>query len=79
MEETFKFSKDFLLYMENKEYETFMTMDLTPYKGKWIAIYGQEVISCGKNFKTVFNQAKKKLPNKHPFFTMVPGGESWIF
>lgn len=65
--------------MENKEYDTFMKMDLTPYRGKWIAIYGREVISYGKSFTMVFNQAKKKFPNKHPFFTMVPGRESWIF
>ncbi len=62
-----------------KEYETFMKMDLTPYRGEWIAIYGREVICHGKKFGAVFDQAKKKLPGKHPFFSMVPGKESWIF
>ncbi len=77
--ETFILYKGFLISMVNEEYDIFMKMDLTPYRGKWIAISGKDVISYGKTFKTVFDQAKRKHPDKHPFFTMVPGKESWIF
>lgn len=65
--------------MIDDEYKAFMKMDLIPYRGEWIAIYGKKVVAHGKKFNSVFDDAKRKCPGKHPFFSMVPGKETWIF
>jgi hypothetical protein len=46
--------------------------NLGKYVGKWIAIVGDEVVSTGSDAKNVFDEAKKKYPQKEPLILKVP-------
>ncbi len=65
--------------MIDDEYQAFMKLNLTPYSGKWIAICEKKVVAHGKKFNAVFDEAKRKCPGKHPFFSLVHGKETWLF
>ncbi len=59
--------------MDDKDYEAFLRMNLSPYQGEGVAICGEKVICHGKNFNNVFNSAKKSALGWTPFLSMVPG------
>ena len=44
----------------NKNYQSFMNFNVDKFIGEWIAICDEKIISHGKSFKNVFNEAKKK-------------------
>ena len=53
-------------------YESFISMDLSEYAGKWIAIDNGKVIAEDYDFKKVFQKAKELIPsNKRPFITKI--------
>lgn len=58
-------------------YDYFIKMDTTPYKGQWIAIANEKVIDHGRKADTVYYRAKKKNPTadislaKIPFYDVV--------
>ncbi len=54
-------------------------INFAPYGGEWVAIHNSQVISHGKNVKTVFYAAKKIYPQEIPHLMKVPGKEAWIF
>jgi len=55
------------------EFQCLLSMpDLGKYVGKWIAIVGGEVVSTGSDAKNVFEEAKKKYPQKEPLILKVP-------
>lgn len=47
--------------------------------GEWVAICDNKIISHGENVKEVFNEAKKKCPNKRPLLTKISDKETMIF
>jgi hypothetical protein len=63
----------------NKNYQSFMNLNVDKFIGEWIAICDEKIISHGKSFKNVFNEAKKKCPKHRPLFTRVPDNEAMIF
>lgn len=65
--------------MRDKDYQSFLNLDLSLYNGEWIAICENKVVSHGKNVKSVYYEAKKKYPGKIPALARVPGKEAWIF
>lgn len=55
------------------EFQCLLSMpNLGKYVGKWIAIVGDEVVSTGSDAKNVFDEAKKKYPQKEPLILKVP-------
>jgi hypothetical protein len=46
--------------------------NLGDYVGKWIAIVGDKVVASGKDGKVVFEEVKKKYPEKEPLILKVP-------
>ncbi len=77
--ETFKFSKEFHQKMKDNPLDDLRHLDLSPYKGEWIAILNHQVISHGIKMKDVYYDARKKFPGKTPFITKMPGKEVWLF
>lgn len=60
-------------------YNHFLETNLEDYKGKWIAICDNIIISHGKNLKKVVEEAKKKCGTKKFLMAKVPSGETMIF
>ena len=65
--------------MIDKNYEFFMKTDMSHYLGKWVAICDEKIISSGDSAKKVFEDAKKKCPNKKPLLTKIPEKDTMIF
>ena len=61
--------KQMLSYQDN--YESFISMDLSEYAGKWVSIDNGKVIAEDYDFKKVFRKTKELIPNKRPFITKV--------
>lgn len=60
-------------------YNFFLETDLDNYKGEWITICDNNVISHGNNLKEIVEEAKKKCGNKKFLITRVPSEETMIF
>ncbi len=54
------------------EFDYVMTVSDKLEPGKWIAVVGKEIVSKGDDAKTVFDEAKRKYPNREPFLMKVP-------
>ena len=65
--------------MNQANYQFFMQANLSGYRGEWVAICDQKIISHGKNVKKVFREVKKKCPKKKPLITKVPETQTMIF
>ena len=59
-------------------YDAFIHMDTTPYKGEWIAIAKEKVVSHGKDAEKVYKKAKQKYSNKDISLAKVPVEEVLI-
>lgn len=55
-----------------KDYDFFIKTDLSRYKGKYVAIAGEEIISSGYNAKSVYQRAKKKVPRLKLTLAKIP-------
>lgn len=53
-------------------YQYFLRLDTTPYKGEWIAISQKKVVSHGKDAQEVYNRAKKKVKRASVSLAKVP-------
>jgi len=62
-----------------KNYEFFIDANLDNYTGEWVAICDNKVVAHGKNVKEVFEESRKKCPNKKPLLSKVPSEETMIF
>lgn len=62
-----------------KNYEFFMEANLDKYKGEWVAICDDKIVSHGEDVKEVFKIAKEKFPNKKPLLSKVPSEATMIF
>ncbi|MBU2503961.1 MAG: succinyl-CoA synthetase subunit alpha [Nanoarchaeota archaeon] len=60
-------------------YNYFLETNLSNYSGKWIAIYGGEIVSHGDDLKRVAEEAEKKCKDKRFLLVKVPSGETMIF
>lgn len=59
-------------------YEYFLKLDTTPYKGKWVAIAKNRVVATGQQADEVFKIAKKKYPQKLISLAKVPQQEALV-
>lgn len=48
----------------------FPKIDMTKYRGEWIAVASGRIIAHGKRLDIVTDKAEKK--NKHPIYSKVP-------
>ena len=63
----------------NKNYQFFMSIDISKYIGEWVAICNEKIVSHGSDVKKVFQEAKDKCPAERPLITRVPDKETMIF
>lgn len=56
------------------EYEYVMSIsnELGQHLGEWIAVIGEKIVASGKDFKEVYDKAKKDYPDKEPFIMKIP-------
>ena len=64
--------------MVSKEFEFYLKADLSKYEGKYIAIVEDKVVAFGKNAKKVFEEAKKKFPDKTPTLSKIPKDDTLV-
>jgi len=48
---------------------------LGEYVHQWIAVVDNEIIAKGRSAKEVYDEAKRRYPNKTPFIMKVPADE----
>ena len=58
--------------VKDKNYEFYINADLSEYAGKWIAIVDGKVVASGDRADIVYNEAKRKYPNKIIAIDKVP-------
>ena len=63
----------------DKNYQSFMKMNIDPYIGEWVAICNKKIVSHGKDVKVVFKEAKERCPKERPFIAKVPSEKTMIF
>jgi hypothetical protein len=61
-----------------EEYDFYMTMDLTPYPGEWIAICGREVIAHAKSFGEAYDRAISICGVKRPLMAKVHANDEYL-
>lgn len=59
-------------------YEFFVKLDTTPYKGKWIAIAGGRVVASSPRADEAFKIAKKKYSPSKISLAKVPRQETLV-
>ena len=52
--------------------------EVVKYRGKHIAIVGNEIAGSAKSAKVAYDMAKRKYPKKSPLIHYVPGGDLLI-
>jgi len=62
----------------SKEFDFFVKADLSKYKGLYVAIVDDRVVSNGGNAKVVWEEAKKRFPDKTPMLVKIPKEETLI-
>ena len=58
--------------VKDKNYKFYINADLSEYAGKWIAIVDGKVVASGDRADVVYDEAKKKYPNKIIAIDKVP-------
>ena len=58
-----------------EEINWFSKADFNVYAGKYVAIIEKKVVSFGDNAKKVWDEAKKKFPDKTPTLAKIPKEE----
>ena len=56
-------------------YQYFLKLDTSPYKGEWIAIADKKIVAHGKDAQKVYKGAAKKLPRARISLAKVPKEE----
>ncbi len=56
----------------------FIAIDFSKYRGRYVALVDNRVVSSGKDAKTVWARAKKKKPAATPTLVKVPTGETLV-
>ena len=64
--------------IKDKNYEFYINADLSEYAGKWIAIVDGKVVASGDRADTVYDEAKKRNPDKEVMLAKVPTADTLI-
>lgn len=65
--------------VNSSDSEVFSKLDFEKYKGKWIAICDEDIVSSGENAKIIFEEAYKKYPKKRIVIARVPEEQAMIY
>jgi hypothetical protein len=60
-------------------YNYFLETNLEKYKGEWIAIFDNKIVSHGKDLKKLVEEAKEICADKKFLLAKVPSDETMIF
>ena len=61
----------------SKEFDFFLKADLSKYEGKYVVILENKIIAQGNTAK-IWEEVKKKFPDKKPMLVKVPKEETLI-
>lgn len=64
--------------MPSKDFDWFVDADLSRYKGEYVAIVDERVVTHGNNAKVVWENAKRQHPDKIPALAKIPGDDILI-
>jgi len=64
---------------QDKDYEWFLTANLTEHEGKYIVIAKQRVVCVGDDPGEVYEEAKPQFPGEEVVLWKIPLGETFIF
>ena len=64
---------------EGSNYEVFMKEGFERYKGKWVAICEEDIVSSGENAKETFEKAQEACPGKKIMIAKVPEEHTMIY
>lgn len=64
---------------KESNYNVFMSSNLDSFRGKWIAICEENIVSFGDDAKKTFEEAQKKCPRKKVMIARVPEEQTMIF
>ena len=53
-------------------YDYFIKADTSPYKGEWVAIAGEKIVSHGKDAQAVYQKAQKKIKGGNISLAKIP-------
>ena len=57
---------------KDKSYSAFLSANLEEYKGKWIVLCDENIISSGDDIKAIVKEAQEKFPDKKLLLARVP-------
>ena len=57
---------------EDKDYSAYLSANLEEYKGKWIVLCDEHIISSGEDIKGIVKEAQEKCPEKKLLLARVP-------
>ena len=60
------------------EFDFFVHADLSLYRGKYIALVGKRVVASGDDAKKVWEEARKRYPQKIPTLAKLPREEALV-
>ncbi len=63
--------------MRSKEFEFYLRADLKKYEGKYVIILENKVVASGDTAK-IWEDVKKKFPDKVPMLVKVPKEEALV-
>lgn len=55
-----------------------IAVDLSKYRGRYVAMVKGRVVASGENAQTVWNKARKRRPGETPTLAKVPKGETLV-
>ncbi len=55
-----------------------VSVNFSKYRGRYVAVVGNRVISSGRNARAVWARANKKSPGSIPTLVKVPQGETLV-
>ncbi len=58
--------------MPSKDFNWFVSADLSRYKGEYVAIVDEKVVTHGDNARKVWENAKQQHPDKIPALAKIP-------
>jgi len=64
-------TEEYLWFLNNQK-------EVVKYRGKHIAIVGNEIVAHAKSAKEVYDKAKRKYPDKSPLLHYVHKGELFV-
>lgn len=58
--------------MPSRDFNWFVNAELSKYRGEYVAIVDEKVVTHGENAKEVWENAKKQYPDKIPALAKIP-------